>query len=144
MCVCLCICVCANVVFGKVSGCQGVLRLFPSPLCQHCVHARLCACVCAPALRWVMTQRKDSEHTVLNSTEGPRDKYNSAQCFFLCGSLSYNSFIISFLLAFISAHHSPTVHFIHVHIRTVHACACVRSSLPNKGTYTPVGMNKPV
>lgn len=42
---CAIVLMCASAVFGKVSGCQGVLRLFPSPLCQHCVHACVCTCV---------------------------------------------------------------------------------------------------
>lgn len=39
--VCGCVCVC--VVLGKEWGCWGVLRLFPRPLCQRCVHARVCS-----------------------------------------------------------------------------------------------------
>lgn len=105
-------CVCA--AFGRGSGRRGVLRLFPSPLSLP--HVRACVCVCAgfyfrvcvfvPALRWVMTQRKDSEHTVLNSTEGPRDKYNSAQHFFFT-PLSFSLTIRSLSLFSCLRLHSP-------------------------------------
>lgn len=36
--------VCASVVFGKMSGCQGVLGLFPSLPCQR---TSMCVCVYA-------------------------------------------------------------------------------------------------
>lgn len=122
-------CVCA--AFGRGSGRRGVLRLFPSPLSLP--HVRACVCVCAgfyfrvcvfaPALRWVMTQRKDSEHTVLNSTEGPRDKYNSAQHFFLplCRSLLQSVHYL-FSLAFVSTPLSLTVYLFPV-------CISMRTSV---------------
>lgn len=118
---CACAYVCVRVlclakclVAGVFSGCFRAHSA--STACMLvCVHV----CVCAPALRWVMTQRKDSEHAVLNSTEGPRDKYNSAQRFFLCRSL-LQSFHRRSPPAFYSATHSPTVHLIHV-------CFCMRA-----------------
>lgn len=84
---CLCVrvlCLAKCLVARVFSGC---FRARSASTACMLACGRVCVCVCAPALWWVMTQRKDSEHTVLNSTEGPRDKYNSAQHFFLCRSL---------------------------------------------------------
>lgn len=95
-----------------------------------CVHGRTLLCVRAPALRWVMTQRKDSEHTVLNSTEGPRDKYNSAQRSFLCRPL-LQSFHHLFSPAFYLC---PSFSYCSLYpCVCVPACMRVCSSLPNKG-----------
>lgn len=91
--VCDCAYVCECCVWQSVwlPGCSQAVSEPALPALRACLRVymcvRLCVCLCAPALWWVMTQRKDSEHTVLNSTEGPRDKYNSAQHFFLCRSL---------------------------------------------------------
>lgn len=70
----LCVCVCEGCVWQSVwlPGCsqavsEAVLPALRSCSCV-CMCVGFCVCVCVPALRWVMTQRKDSEHTVLNST----------------------------------------------------------------------------
>lgn len=82
--------------------------------------------VCVAALRWVMTQRKESEHTVLNSADGPRDKCNSALHSFIYLS-PLQSFHHLSSPAFISAPHSVNAHLVCVF---VFVCLC---SYPNKG-----------
>lgn len=105
LCVFVHMCVCECCVWQSVwlPGCSQAVSEPALPALRACSCVCMCVhlCVCAPALRWVMTQRKDSEHTVLNSTEGPRDNYNSAQRFFLCHSL-LQSFHHLFLSCFLS------------------------------------------
>lgn len=72
--VCLRIWVCARVLC--LAKCL-VARVFSGCFRACRASALVCVYVCMQALWWVMTQRKISEHMVLNSTEGLKGKYNS-------------------------------------------------------------------
>lgn len=108
------VCVRVSVVFGKVSGCQGVLRLFPSPLCQHCVRAFVCAHPLCDG-SWL----KGTHGSELN-----RRPKGQIQLSTVLLPLSFSITIVSKSLFtwLLSAPHSPTVHFSWM-------CICVQTHL---------------
>lgn len=94
-CVCSGMCVCVWVLC--LAKCL-VARVFSG--CFR-AHSASTACVLSCVRTRSAMGHDSKEHTVLNSTEGPRDKYNSALCFFRCHSplqLFQNLFSLGFYL----------------------------------------------
>lgn len=116
--------VCECVVFGKVSGCQGVLRLFPSPLCQD---ARLCVCmrvcVCAHRLcggSWLKGRIQNTRFWTQQKAQGTNTTEHSASSPVF---VSYSLFIIPFFLPFFLISTSQST------ARFIRVCICMRACL---------------